>query len=228
MMKKLLGLLIIVTAFNLNAQSNTDLLKHYQDYYKEMKSIGDVQGVIGALTHLNILEPTQAKKDTLAALYMNDRRYVQALNVIGIDKNATDSDFAVEIKAVCLQELNQPSRALVQFKELFKRNPNPFVAYELAELNIQLNNLDEASKNITYGTANSSDDIMRTFTESQAVYQVPMKAAFLYLKSLLNFKRNPEANLDSSVAILEEVLKIAPEFNLARMSKDALLSQKGK
>lgn len=228
MMKKLLGLLIIVSAFSVNAQSNTDLLKHYQDYYNEMKSIGDVQGVIGALTHLNILEPSQAKKDTLAALYMNDGRYLQALNIIGIENNATDSNFAIEVKAVCLQELNQPERALVQFKELFKRNPNPLVAYELAELNIQLNNLDDAAQNITYGIENSRDDILRTFTESQIVYRVPIKAAFLYLRSLMNFKRNPETNLDSSVAILDEALKIAPDFNLARMSKDALLSQKGK
>ena len=68
---------------------------------------------------------------------------------------------------MCLQELNQPERAVVHYDELFKRKPNPFVAYELAELTTQLNKLDEAAKHIEYGYANSSDDVMRTFTEGQ-------------------------------------------------------------
>ena len=227
-MKRLLVVLIMICAFTANAQSNSDLIKHYKQYYEQMKAQGDVQGVIGALTHLNILEPTQAKKDTLAALYLNDGRYLQALTVIGIDKNTADSDFAVEVKAVCLQELGQPKRAIEQFEELFRRNPNPLVAYELAELSTQLNNLEDASKHITYGIENSSDDIMRTFTEGQAAYQVPMKAAFMYLKSLVEFKKDPKANIDAAVVILDEALKIAPEFNLAKISKDALLAQKNK
>ena len=37
-----------------------------------MQSQADIQGVINALTHLNVLEPSQARKDTLATLYMNE------------------------------------------------------------------------------------------------------------------------------------------------------------
>ena len=216
----------MICAFSLNAQSNAELIKHYQNYYEQMKAQADIQGVINGLTHLNILEPSQAKKDTLAALYMNNGMHLQALNVIGIEQNASDTDFAVEIKAVCLQELNQPERSIVHYDELFKRKPNPFVAYELAELSTQLNKLDDAAKHIEYGFANSSDDVMRTFTEGQGIYQVPVKAAFLYLKSLVEFKRNPQTNIDSAIAILDEAIKMAPEFNLAKISKDALLSQK--
>ena len=55
-----------------------------------MRTQGDVQGVINALTHLNILSPNQARKDTLAVLYMNEGKHIQALNTIGIDKNEND------------------------------------------------------------------------------------------------------------------------------------------
>ena len=67
---------------------------------------------------------------------------------------------------------------------------------------------------------------MRTFYEAQTPYQVPIKAAFLYLKGLVKFKENNELNIDAAVAILDEALQVAPNFNLAQISKDALLARK--
>jgi len=71
-MKKLVGLLVVLFAFQASAQSNNALLSHYEAYYKQMKKQGDVQGVIGALTHLNVLAPSQSELDTLVVLYMNE------------------------------------------------------------------------------------------------------------------------------------------------------------
>jgi len=225
-MKKLVRLLVIVFAMQASAQSNSALLSHYEAYYKQMKKQGDVQGVIDALTHLTVLAPNQSRLDTLAVLYMNEDRYIQALNTIGIEKKADDSDMAVEIKAVSLQALNQPKRALEQYEELFRRSPNAIIAYELADLKIQLDDLTGAALNITYGIANSKDDVLRTFYEGQQPYQVKMKAAFLYLKALAKFKENIEANIDPAIALIDEALAIEPNFNLALISKDALNAKK--
>ena len=191
-----------------------------------MRTQGDVQGVINALTHLNILSPSQARKDTLAVLYMNEGKHVQALNTIGIDRNENDSDMAVEVKAISLQVLNQIERSVEHYEELYKRKPNPLVAYELADLKVQMNDLVGASLNITYGIANSKDDVLRTFYEAQQPYQVKMKAAFLYLRALANFKENIETNIDSAIAYLDEALAIEPNFNLAMISKNALAAKK--
>ncbi|MBT8254332.1 MAG: hypothetical protein KJN68_10190, partial [Bacteroidia bacterium] len=79
-MRIIIGLLALVFSLQLSAQSNAQLLSHYEAYYSQMKSQGDVQGVINALTHLNILAPNQSRKDTLALLYMNEGRHIQALN----------------------------------------------------------------------------------------------------------------------------------------------------
>ena len=225
-MKTFIGILMVVFALNVSAQSNTEMLKHYEAYYSQMKKQGDVQGVINALTHLNLLSPSQARTDTLAVLYMNDGRHIQALNTIGIEKNENDSDMAVEVKAVCLQAINQTERAIEQFEELFRRSPNPMIAYELADLKTQANDLPGATTHITYGIANSGDEVLRTFYEAQAPYQVPIKAAFTYLKGLVKFREDPKANIDAAVAIMDEALAIAPGFNLASISKDALIAQK--
>ena len=225
-MKQHLFILYFLVSLFAYSQSNTSLLDHYKEYYNQMRTQGDVQGVINALTHLNILSPNQARKDTLAVLYMNEGKHIQALNTIGIDRNENDSDMAVEVKAMSLQVLNQIERSVEHYEELYRRKPSPLVAYELADMKIQLDDLLGATKHITFGIANSKSDVMRTFYESQNQYQVPMKAAFMYLKGLVRFKENKSLNIDSAIEIMDEALAIAPNFNLALISKDALLSQK--
>ena len=225
-MKHFLFILTFSVAYSTYSQSEKSMLTHYKEYYNQMRTQGDVQGVINALTHLNILSPSQARKDTLAVLYMNEGKHVQALNTIGIERNENDSDMAVEVKAISLQVLNQIEISVEHYEELYKRKPNPLVAYELADLKIQLDDLLGATKHITFGVANSKSDVMRTYYESQSQYQVPMKAAFIYLKGLVRFKENKTLNIDAAIEIMDEALAIAPNFNLAQISKDALLSQK--
>ena len=225
-MKHFLFFLTFLVTYSTYSQSEKSMLAHYIEYYKQMRTQGDVQGVINALTHLNILSPSQARKDTLAVLYMNEGKHIQALNTIGIERNENDSDMAVEVKAISLQVLNQIERSVEHYEELYKRKPNPLVAYELADLKIQLDDLLGATKHITFGIANSKSDVLRTYYESQSQYQVPMKAAFIYLKGLVRFKENKTLNIDAAIEIMDEALAIAPNFNLAQISKDALLSQK--
>ena len=225
-MKRLILIFVCVCSIQLQAQTNQELISHYEAYYKQMKNQGDVQGVINALTHLNILTPNQARQDTLAMIYMSEGKYVQALNTIGIDHKVDDSDIAVEVKAVSLKSINEFERSIVHFEELYKRNPEVSVAYELAEVYLQTQKLDQATKYTEFGLANSKDNMGKTFYETQQPYQVPVKAAFMYLKALIKFNENKTENIDAAVAILDEALKLAPNFNLAQLSKNALLQQK--
>lgn len=220
-------LVFLAGCFQINAQSNSDLLKHYEAYYKQMKAQGDVQGIVNALTHLNVLSPSVARQDTLAYIYMSEGKHVQALNTIGIEKKAGDSDIAVEVKALSLKSIKRPELAIGHFEELFKRNPNALVAYELAELNLQTQKYDEANKHITYGIANAKDDMTKAFYESQQPYQVSLKAAFMYLKAIALFSKDKTVvNIDKAVDILDETLKTAPNFNLIQLTKNELLRQK--
>ncbi len=224
-MKKIILLLIIMSSLGITAQTKTELTKHYEAYYEQMKKQGDIQGIINALTHLDVLEPTQARKDTIAYLYVSDGRDLQALNTIGIEKNATDSDMNVEVKAIALKALNQPKRALEQYEVLFQRQPSPNLAYEIADLKLQTEDIAGAKTNIEYGLANVKDDMVRTFYETQQPYQTSLKAALLYLKALALFSENQNENVEIALATMNRALAIDPNFNLAKISKDALLSR---
>lgn len=223
LMKKLILLVVVITSFSMTAQTKTDLQKHYEAYYNQMKKQGDVQGVINAMTHLDVLQPTQARKDTIAYLYVSEGQNVQALNTIGVEKNATDSDLNVEVKAIALKALNQPKRAVEHYEVLFSRKPSPHLAYEIADLKLQLLDLSGAQTSIEYGLANVKDDMKYSFYETQQPYETSLKAAFLYLKALAIYNEDTKANIEIAIATLNRALAIDPNFNMAKISKDALL-----
>ncbi|AUP79047.1 hypothetical protein [Flavivirga eckloniae] len=225
-MKRFLALILVVSSFSLTAQSNSELIKHYEAYYKQMRAQGDVQGIINGMTHLNILSPSQARKDTLAYLYMTEGKYMQALNTIGIEKSATDSDIAIEVKALSLKSVKQPELAIKFFDEMFKRKPSAIIAYELAELNLQTQKITEAEKHVTYGMANVKEDMKKAYYETQTPYEVQLKAAFMYLKALVAFNKDKKANIDAAVDILDDALKVSPNFNMVQLTKNELLRQK--
>lgn len=225
-MKQLVVLTLLISSLGIHAQSNEALIKHFEAYNKQMRAQGDVQGIINGMTHLNVLAPSVKRTDTLAYIYMSEGKHVQALNTIGIDHKVDDSDIAVEVKAMSLKSVKQPVRAIPHFEELFKRNPNALIAYELAELNLQTQKFAEAEKHITYGLANAKAEDVKAFYETQTPYQVSLKSAFMYLNALAVYNRDTKANIDAAVDILDATLKASPNFNLIQLTKTELLRQK--
>lgn len=225
-MKTITIAILMLFSVSVFAQTNTELKKHYEAYYKQMKKQGDVQGIINAMTHLEVLEPSVARRDTIAYIYLSEGQYMQALNTIGVEKNATDSDMNVEVKALALKNLNQPKMALEHFEVLYTRNPNVYLAYEMADMKIQVNDLVGAKLNIDYALANVTDEMKRAFYEKQQPYETSMKAALMYLKGLLKFTENKEANMDAALKLMNDALAIDPNFNLAKISREALEAQK--
>jgi len=225
-MKQITIAIVMLFSVSVFAQTNADLKKHYEAYYKQMKKQGDIQGIINAMTHLEVLEPSVARKDTLAYIYLSEGKYKQALNTIGVEKNATDSDMNVEVKALSLKNINQLKMALEHYEILYKRNPNVYLAYEMADMKIQTNDLPGAKLNIDYALLNVKDDMKRAFYETQQPYETTMKAALICLKGLLIFSENKTANIDASIKLMNDALAIDPNFNLAKVSRQALESQK--
>lgn len=225
-MKKILFIILAGLSLNGLAQSEESLLKHYEAYYKQMRAQGDVRGVINALTHLNVLQPSLERRDTLAYVYSNNNQHMQALNTVGIELNPEDSDLALQVKAISLKSLNQPRRALEQFELMAERAPNPYVAYEIADLKIQIGDSPGSLSDIEYGINNSKEDMKYAFYERQQPYEVPLKAAFIHLKGLAQYNIDKN-NIDQAIASFDEALKMAPNFNLASLSKQALESRKG-
>jgi len=225
-MKKITIAVIMLISVMSFSQGNADLKTHYEAFYKQMKAQGDVQGIINAMTHLNVIAPSQARKDTLAYLYVTEGKYLQALNVVGIEKNATDSDINIEVKAISLKNLNQIDKSLEQYNVLFTRKPNPMLAYEIADLMLQNQDVAGAKSKIEYGLSNAKDDMKRAFYETQRPYETSLKAALTHLKALAVFQENRDANTDLALKLANDALAIDPNFNLAKRTREALEAKK--
>ncbi|MGS2761693.1 tetratricopeptide repeat protein [Sinomicrobium sp. M5D2P9] len=224
-MKKIIILAVFASFFAANGQS--DLKKHYNAFYKQMRTQGDIRGAINALTHLYVIEPSDARKDTLAFLYANSGQYMQAINLLGTEKDVSASDMAVDVKAISLKSLDQPQLAVQQYDILFERKPDAFLAYELADLNLQIGKIEEAKKHIAYGLENVKDDMKVPFYESKPPYEVPLKAALTYEKGLLTYNED-KTKIDEALKLIDEAISLAPNFNLAKQIRQALSNQKTK
>jgi len=99
------------------------------------------------------------------------------------------------------------------------------LAYELADLKIQTGDNTGATTNIEYGLETSQDNMKYAFYERQQPYEVPLKAALLHLKGLVQYNTD-KANIDLAITTISEALAIDPNFNLASLSKQALESRK--
>jgi tetratricopeptide (TPR) repeat protein len=142
-----------------------------------------------------------------------------------LNSSAEDSDVALSARAISLKNLGDNQRALNAFQLLFDKNQSPFTAYEVADLKILTGNTEAAMEDVEFGLANASDEMNYAFFERQQPYQVPLKAAFMHLKALITFNGKNE-NIEEAVAIFDEALKMAPNFNLASLSRGALLERK--
>jgi len=224
-MKKILTTILICSFCFGFSQTNSQLFTHYDAFYKQMKHQGDVQGVINALTHMNVLQPNEARKDTLAFFYSNSGQHVQAINLLGTENDPKASDLAVEVKARSLKALNQPQLAVAQFDIMFGRKPDIYVAYDIVDLNLQIGKTVEAETYIRYGLEHATDKDVLPFYQSNPPYQVPLKAAFTYQKGLLEYNKD-KANIDQAISYIDQAIAIAPNFKLAMQIKELLLNQK--
>ena len=95
----------------------------------------------------------------------------------------------------------------------------------MADLKVQLGDNAGAMTNVEYGIANATDDMKYAFYERQQPYEVPLKAAFMHIKGLIQYNMDKN-NIDQAIATIDQALQIDPNFNLASLSKQALTSRK--
>lgn len=197
------------------------LTSHYKKYYKMMLNNNDLEGAISGLSHLIVLAPSEAKKDTLAYMYLQANKPMQAIKVVG---NSV-SDLALKTKAVGFKNLNNPKKSIENYEALIQKNKSVLDAYELVQLQYSIQRMGEAKATINFGLQNSKEEKVRIFVKGNSYLETPIKAAFLNILGLIEYNLD-KSNIDKAIAIFDEALKIDSQFVLALENKKGLLAQK--
>jgi len=201
--------------------THTALTAHYQKYYKMMLENNNLDGAIEGLSHLIILAPSQAKKDTLGYMYLQANKPKQAIKIVG---NST-SALALKTIAIGFKNLNNPKKAIENYEALIQKTKSVLDAYELVQLQFSIQRFGEAKATINYGLQNSKDEKIRVFIKDNSYIETPIKAAFLNILGLIEYNLD-KSNINKAVTIFDEALKIDPQFVLALENKKGILAQR--
>jgi tetratricopeptide (TPR) repeat protein len=116
---------------------------HLKVFYQAVQT-GDVNSAILALNYYITEQPNTAFTDTLAMLYMQQGAYGQCYYWAEKRLALSPEDATLmEMKAVCLEKMQQPTEAITLFEKLFKKTQSPFHAYKLMELQYGIKRLIE-------------------------------------------------------------------------------------
>jgi tetratricopeptide (TPR) repeat protein len=116
---------------------------HLKVFYQAVQT-GDVSSAILALNYYVAEQGNTPFADTLAMLYMQQGAYGQCYYWAEKRLALSPEDATLmEMKAVCLEKMQQPAEAISLFEKLFKKTQSPFHAYKLMELQYSIKRLIE-------------------------------------------------------------------------------------
>ena len=199
----------------------TEMTTHYQTYFKTMLANGDVNGAIAGLNHLIILSPTQGKKDTLGALYLQDKKPFLAIKSIG----DSESDLALRTKASAFKGLNNLKKAIEVYEKIVAKSKNVLDVYELAQLQFGLQRFSEAKSSIQFGLQNAKNEKVKIFIKKNSYIETPIQAAFYNILGLISYNLD-KTNTEQAVSFFDKALEIDGEFVLALENKKSITEKK--
>ncbi len=152
-----LGVLGVLQAQTVKKTAPQKLTPHLTVFYQAVKT-GDINTAVMALNyHVAEQGGSGNYADTLAMLYMQQGAYSQCYYWADKRLQLKPEDVSLmEMKAICLDKMRQPTEAISLFEKLFRKTQSPFHAYKLMELQYGLKRLMEcvatadAAERLTY------------------------------------------------------------------------------
>ncbi|MEP7238729.1 MAG: hypothetical protein ABI685_12710 [Ferruginibacter sp.] len=192
--------------------------------FKQSVISGDLNTAITALSYyVNEQGANSVYEDTLAMLYMQQNAYVQCY--YWADKRSKvspDNLVLMEMKAICLDKLNQPKEAIAIYEKLYAKTQSPYHAYSLMELQYSIKRLSECM-----ATAGSTEKLQFkpeytvSYNVGEQVGRTYLQAGIYNIVGLTLYELDKKAE---SRLYFEKALALDSNFVLARQNLEALKS----
>jgi len=217
---------IFILGISATAQTDPKLsedFKHNQEVYLNAMKFNDVAVAREALYHLISIAPDDLSLlDSLAFLYFDYRQFASAALVCKeMLSKLPKHPPALEMSAISFENLGLNEQALTNYESLYLIQNNIVTLYKITYLQYQLKRFTEFENNATSIIEDEQSLTMNLLFsgENNEQQQIPMRAAVYNFKGLIAQDGGDKVK---AAEMFDEALKIAPEFYLAIISKEAL------
>lgn len=224
-MKKIIFVSVVCFfGISLFAQTKTATTNPHLKVFQQSSGTGDLATAVTALSYYVIDQGANSVyEDTLAMLYMQQSAYVQCY--YWAEKRAKvkpDDLMLMEMKAICLDKLNQPKEAIAQFEKLYAKTKSPYHAYQLMELQYSIKRLAEclATANSTLSIEFKPNHTM-TYNAGEQLGRTYLQAGIFNIQALTYYDLDRKAEAKQ---YFEKALALDSTFVLARQNLEALKS----
>ena len=227
-MRKIKFLVLGMAICSMGAMAQQDSSLYAQEYgrqvliYQAAQAFADPEMEKSALYNLLSLNPNDANVlRSLAMLYYSNGRFTSSA-LVGMDflKKYPGDSTALEVCALSYEQLRLYDRAVEYYEQLYLLKDDVYLLYQITYLQYVLKRYNEAKNNIGILESRITDDNKISLTKAdKQVQEVPMMAA---LKNLAGLVALDEGNKEGAKAYFNEALKIAPDFEAARLSLEGV------
>ena len=205
-------------------KANTQQVKNnpHLKVFNQSVTSGDINTAVMALNYYVSGDGANSVyEDTLAMLYMQQGSYVQCFYWADKRLKAKPEDNALmEMKAICLDKLQQPKESIALFEKLYNKTQSPYHAYKLMELQYGIKRLAEC-----LGTALSVEkqtikpEYTMTYNAGEQMGRTYLQAGIYNIHALALYDLDKKAEART---YFEKALALDSTFLLARQNLQAL------
>jgi len=219
---KFLMLGMILFAYSgLLAQDSTFFANEYvksMALLRKSQDFNDADMEKRALFNLLVLnENDTIVLQSLASKYYNEANFTSAV-LVGLDylKRHPGDVFALEICALSYEKLRIFDKAIQYYQDLYFRDDNVFILYQIAFLQYRVKNYGESIVNIM-ALLNKADPAatLQLTGSNNRLQEVSFEAALYNLRGLIEADKG---NNTEAKEFFEQALKVEPEFEAALLS----------
>jgi tetratricopeptide (TPR) repeat protein len=222
-------LLAVLFLWACTPSGKNDNYDRYLRAYTNAKNMGDVNAAIGAC-HLILADDSTRTNfyDSLVQLYINTSLdgsgFLAARQSL---KYRPDNDTITGIAARLAEKLGMADTAIVFYRRTYLLNKDLENLYNIAQLQYNTGKDHEAEQTVDLVLKDPGCDAMHVYisSENTEIQKVPMRAACLNIKAMLFMVMGSK---EVALRYLDDALKIAPDFRIAKKNKEDILSGSNK
>lgn len=202
--------LVIILFFSLNesffSQSKKkENISNFKEIFRLSRKFND-NDVAKYACYLLIEDEGQLSnyKDSLAAIYMEEKNYNASLTLSNELLQNKASNFALKINAYSLKGLNNFQEANLQFNKLIKVEKLMSTCYELAYTEWKLGDYQSALSTIDYAFALHVNDVKQVeFIDNSKITLLNLNDALNLIRIKIYQQSNDKVNLTKTLLLIE-------------------------